>query len=540
MLLLPLAIGCGGGASSNAVADATVDSTVDTGDDVDATSDADATIVEAATDSGPGDPSVLQFHNHASRDGVYVDPLVTRASAAKMHLDPTFHPTLDGHVYAQALYVENGPSGHGAFYVATENNNVYAIDESGLVVWTHNVGSNASGAEKCGNIQPLGITGTPVIDLARRAIYFDAARPGTTVTTLSEHEIHALSIDSGAELSGWPVVASTISYGTLAFNPKPQNQRGALLIVGNTLYVPYGGHSGDCTDNEGDPYHGWMIAVPLDAPSTAVGWATGSKEAGMWSVGGLASDGVSIYGATGNSPGGEVCPGALASSWQQQEAVLRFQPGAVWPGTTADFFAPTNWSCLDNGDVDLGSSNPVLFDVAAMKLLSAMGKNGTAYLVDRTNLGGIGGELASAKIATGELAMAPTAYSTPLGSYLVGYASAGGSGIACPLGAGNLVASKISDGSPPTLAVAWCANEQGQGSPIFTTTDGVHDPLVWAVGAETSDRLRAWDADTGAVVFDGGAGSDVVAGFRHFATVIVVKGRILAAADGALFAFTSE
>ncbi|MFI5296826.1 MAG: hypothetical protein ACHREM_01900 [Polyangiales bacterium] len=529
-------------ATSDAASDATTDASTDAGQDswVDAAPDADVGAAESAADAGPIDPSVLQFHHHASRDGAYIDPLLTRANAAKMHLDPTFHPKVDGNVYAQTLYVEHGPTGHGAFYVATENNNVYAIDESGAQVWAHNVGSNASGAEKCGNIKPLGITGTPVIDLPRRAIYFDAARPGTSATTLSEHELHALSIDTGAELPGWPVLASTITAGTLAFNPKPQNQRGALLILGNTLYVPYGGHSGDCTDDAGDPYHGWMIAVPLDNPSAAAGWATGSKAAGMWSVGGLASDGLSIFGATGNSPGGEVCPGALASSWQQQEAVLRFQPGALWPGTTADFFAPADWSCLDDGDTDLGSSNPVVFDVGSARLVSAMGKNGTAYLIDRTNLGGIGGALALAKISTGELAMAPAAYTTPLGSYLVGYASAGGSGLACPVGAGNLVAARIAAGAPPTLAVAWCANEQGQGSPVFTSSDGANDPLVWAIGAELSDRLRAWDADTGAIVFDGGSGSDMVAGFRHFATVIVVKGRIVAAADGALFAFTSE
>src|SRR5690242_19933728 len=61
--------------------------------------------------------SVLQFHNHVTRDGVYVDAALTRAAAAKMHADTTFKPAITGHVYAQPLYVDNGPQGKGALYV---------------------------------------------------------------------------------------------------------------------------------------------------------------------------------------------------------------------------------------------------------------------------------------------------------------------------------------------------------------------------------------------------------------------------------------
>src|SRR5271169_3523640 len=75
-----------------------------------------------------GGPSVLQFHNHATRDGVFVDPLMTAANAAKMKLDPTFGTgTIDGSVYGQPLYVEGSPVGD-VFIVATEKNNVYAVD----------------------------------------------------------------------------------------------------------------------------------------------------------------------------------------------------------------------------------------------------------------------------------------------------------------------------------------------------------------------------------------------------------------------------
>src|SRR5437764_4364981 len=54
----------------------------------------------------------------------------------------------------------------------------------------------------------------------------------------------------------------------------------------------------------------------------------------------------------------------------------------------------------------------------------------------------------------------------------------------------------------------WVAHAIGRGSPIATTTDGVSDPLVWTVGSEGDNRLRAFDGDTGAVVFAGGGSAE--------------------------------
>jgi len=511
-----------------------------------------STVTPEAGPPGSGGPSVLQFHKNATRDGVYVDPLLTTAAALRMHKDPTFRASVDGNVYAQPLYVGSGPGGLGVFIVATENDNVYALDTNGTQVWAASLGSAAARADGCGNIQPLGITGTPVVDMTRRAIYLDAALPGATTSNMREHSIHALSLDTGKELpGGWPVKASTVTGtvgvgpGTMAFNPRPQNERGALLIVGSTLYVPYGGHGGDCADDSGNLYHGWIIGVPLDNPGAATGYVTAAKEAGMWSVGGLASDGTSIFATTGNANGGQNCPNPPPMSpppgWLQQEAILRFQPGPVWSGQTTDYWAPDDWPCLDNGDVDVGGSSPVLVDLPSgspQHLVVALGKDGKMYVADRTNLGGVGHDVASLQIASSEIKMAPAAYTTPRGTYVVAYAAGAGTG--CAMGSGNLIAVKITPGTPPTLSVAWCADEKGQGSPIFTTSDGTRDNLVWAVGADGNNQLRAWDADTGAVVFDGGTGGDVADGSHHFSTIIEVQGRIFSGADGTLHAYTSR
>ncbi|WP_345708877.1 PQQ-binding-like beta-propeller repeat protein [Kitasatospora paranensis] len=67
---------------------------------------------------------------------------------------------LDGAVYGQPLVVG------GRVLAATENATLYGLDAaSGRVLWSRHVGDPARAGElPCGNIDPLGITGTPVYD----------------------------------------------------------------------------------------------------------------------------------------------------------------------------------------------------------------------------------------------------------------------------------------------------------------------------------------------------------------------------------------
>src|SRR2546430_16216493 len=72
--------------------------------------------------------NVTQFHNHDSRDGLYIDPAFPQSIAATLTRDLNLDGTIVGHVYAQPLYIENG-SGDAAMIIAvTESNNVYALD----------------------------------------------------------------------------------------------------------------------------------------------------------------------------------------------------------------------------------------------------------------------------------------------------------------------------------------------------------------------------------------------------------------------------
>src|ERR1700746_3459472 len=71
--------------------------------------------------------NVTQFHNHESRDGLYVDSAFTQSAAANLTRDLSFDGTIVGNVYAQPLYIEGGPGGRSTIVAVTESNNVYAL-----------------------------------------------------------------------------------------------------------------------------------------------------------------------------------------------------------------------------------------------------------------------------------------------------------------------------------------------------------------------------------------------------------------------------
>src|SRR6059036_1805044 len=122
--------------------------------------------------------NVTQEHNNLSRDGLYIDAAFTPSAAANLTRDLSFDGTISGNVYAQPLYIEGGPNGPMIIAV-TESNNIYALDAvAGTVIWQRNVGPPVTSGLPCGNISPLGITGTPVVDLGSRSLFLDAMIDG--------------------------------------------------------------------------------------------------------------------------------------------------------------------------------------------------------------------------------------------------------------------------------------------------------------------------------------------------------------------------
>jgi hypothetical protein len=485
--------------------------------------------------AGGSGASVLQHHKNPWRDGLYVDPIFTKAAASKVHMDTTFKSTIQGPTLAQPLYFENGPAGKDVIIAVTEQNQVYALDSAnGSVVWQKQVGTPVgAGNLPCGNIMPvLGITGTPVIDAPSRTLFFDAMTTPDGGST-KKRLIFALSLDDGSTRAGWPVDVSAVAKaGAVSFDSSVQSQRAALALVGGTVYVGYGGHWGDCGN-----YHGWVVGVPITNPSGVKAFATAARGAGIWGPGGIASDGTSLFVSTGNSMG-------TNGTWGQGEAILRLSAGPTFSGQTADYFAPSNWKPLDDMDMDLGGSGPVLVDVPGANpshLVVALGKNGVAYLINRANLGGIGtgngttGEaVASMKIASNQIIQAAAAYTTSQGTYV----AFNGVGMCAGGGFNDLSAIKISATTPPAISMGWCSAQGGFGSPIATTTDGRSEAVVWSIGG---GHLIAFDGDTGAKLMPAGSNAnDGMSEVANRQTPIVAKGRIFVAANNNVYAFKPQ
>jgi hypothetical protein len=479
-------------------------------------------VTLAACGAAHADSSILTYKGSLDRAGHYVMPGLTYERARGLRLDPSFNATFRGQVYAQPLLWRDPGTGASVLIVATEEDEVYAFDENtGAQKWMRTLGEPVpSTGFRCGNIWPLGVTGTPVIDKARGTLYLDAAimRDGAP-----RHEVYALSLADGTVEPGWPVDVATALHGR--FDPMVQNQRGALALFGGRVFVPFGGLAGDCGQ-----YHGMILGVSTTEPGKVASFSTRGRSGGIWAPGGVTGDGTSVFAATGNT--------FFVKEWSDGEAVLRFAPDLAHPVASRDYFAPSDWRDLDNGDLDLGGTAPLPLDVPSAKgvrkLILAIGKDGDAYLIDRENLGGIGGQLARTHVAALRTVSAP-AFWRDGDAVLVAVETAGAN---CPPdkpGKG-LVVLKISADPAPEIDTAWCANVASiHGSPIVTTTDGHSNPIVFALGAQGDSRLYAFRGDTGELLE---SQRNYVPGTKDFGTLIAADGRLYVTGGGKVYAFT--
>src|SRR5579863_4948069 len=124
--------------------------------------------------------SVLMHHKTLDRNGMYIQPALKKTAISTFNKDPNFNVTLpdpNDNVYAQPLYVDRAAAGKADLViVATEADNVYALDSTtGAQVWVQDLGTPVPlSALPCGNIDPVGITGTPVIDPGTNSLFVAA------------------------------------------------------------------------------------------------------------------------------------------------------------------------------------------------------------------------------------------------------------------------------------------------------------------------------------------------------------------------------
>ena len=293
------------------------------------------------------------YHNDNARTGFIA------GAPDPTHLTSFWKQPLDGAVYAEPLLVD------GQVIVATENDTLYGLDaRTGQEQWRTSVGTPVPLSDLlCGNINPLGITGTPVYDPQTGLVFAVAEIQGPA------HILVGVDVKTGH-------VKVRRLVDPPGMDPQAHQQRAALALSGGRVYIAFGGLYGDCGN-----YHGEVVASRTDGAGALLTYQVPTtREGGIWAPAGPVIDAQgNLYVTVGNGA-------ATQGDWDHSDSVLRLSPTLQ----LEDGFAPQSWQSDNASDADLGSMEPVLLPNC---LIYADGKSGQGYLLRADHLGGIGGQI---------------------------------------------------------------------------------------------------------------------------------------------------
>ena len=405
------------------------------------------------------------YHRDNSRAG-----LESTTSLATVRAQWGGPSSLDGQVYAEPLVCGN------SVFVATENDSVYAINATtGSLLWRTHFGSPVPGASlPCGNINPSGITGTPVIDIAAGTLY------AVAFLAPAQHVLFGLNVVNGA-------VQLRVAVDPPGADPTVEQQRGALALANGIVYIPFGGLWGDC-----GLYHGWVVGVQTSGSGGLLSYQVPThREGGIWSPAGISvAPNGSLFIATGN--------GDSTTTFDYGNSVIELSPSL----TVLDYFAPTNWAQLNSADTDLGSVAPTLLPNGDV---FEIGKQGVGYVLAASRLGGIGGQLYNGSVCGG-------AYG---GTARVGLSVL----VPCVNGLFDVTV------GTSNFSVAWQTASFDAGSPIVTGN------VVWAVDVSSSNLL-GYNLTTGVQIYSFPLGAA-----DHFVSPTAMPGSLFVAAGSQLYSF---
>ena len=358
-----------------------------------------ASSVVAVTDLS----GIYTFHNDLARTGQNLQEYaLTPANVSGGQFGLRWSCPVDGDVQGQPLYVANltiGGGAHNVLFVVTQHDSIYAIDaDSPSCVTYWHVSLLTAGATTvnynqlggCNDIPEMGITGTPVIDPTTGTLYFVAL---TDESGTFYQRLHALSLTTGAEQTGSPVVIQaslTNNAGTtVTFNPLYQNQRPALALYGGGVFIGWASHC--------DAYTWWGWEMRYDASTlaqTAVFNVTpnGSK-GGIWMSGAAPAFDSSgrMFLTTANGTfddGSDTIPPVVPNN-DFSMSFLNLNPATL---LVQDFYTPSGEAAWSTHDYDVGSSGvTVLPDGAGPSghpnLVVSADKQSHVWLLDRTDMG---------------------------------------------------------------------------------------------------------------------------------------------------------
>jgi hypothetical protein len=282
---------------------------------------------------------------------------------------------------------------HNVVYVATENNTIYAIDASSgaVLLRSQQLGTPVNIATCRSNSPTVGITSTPVINLASNTIYVLAY---SSVSGVPTYTLHALDLGNLQDKTKVIVRAShtVAGGGTYTFNATVERQRPALLLANGYVYAAFGSFC----DHNSSITRGWILGwnartlTPLpnnDLTDTQTEPQSDYYLSSVWMSGsGPAADATgNIYFVTGNSdPLHNVYNGVT----DIQESVVKLSPSLR---TLRSIFTPADEFSLDHRDWEYGSGGVLLLPPqpgAIPNLAAAAGKEGYLFLLNQNSLGG--------------------------------------------------------------------------------------------------------------------------------------------------------
>lgn len=488
-----------------------------------------------------GQVSVLTQHNDNARTGQNLQETnLTRSNVNVNQFGKLFSQNVDGQIYAQPLYVPNvaipGKGVHNVVYVATMNDSIYAFDadsntgSNSSPLWSRNFTNPAAGitAVPSANVQPLatdiigpiGIESTPVIDANTGTIYLLAR---TLENGVYVQRLRALDITTGADKFGGAVTIQgtfTGPAGKITFDPMRHNQRSALALANGRVYIAWASH------NDYGTYHGWVMgynATTLAQEAVFANTPSGN-EGGIWQAGQAPSFDASgnVYLSTGN--------GTWDGVQNFGSTVLKLSPSLQ----VLDWFTPDNYSYLNNNDLDLGSSGPLLIPNSNMMVTG--GKPGILFLLNRSALGNFANHNAQVPqtflAANGHIHGSPVYWNSPtLGpvvymqsefDYLKGFAFNGSSLtetpvtqslIRAPDGMPGGFLAVSSNGSTPGTGIVWAS------TPLMG--DSNHATVPGILRAYNADDLTnvLWDSQQNAA-------RDSIGNFAKFVPPTVANGKV--------------
>ena len=349
---------------------------------------------ESTEQSVASNVHVLTSRNDSNRTGANTkEKILTTSNVKSSTFGRIFSRPVDGQVYAQPLYV-GGVNGKNVVFVATEHNSVYAFDADDTradapPLWTRSFGPPVPSSDtQCGLLGPeVGITATPVIDVAAKTIWFSSRNKENGKYL---HKLHALDIATGQPRPNSPVVITAEAPGTgdgsvsgiIKLDPLRTMQRPGLAKVGNRIYLAF---ASLCDIS---PYHGWVLgydATTLAQTNVHITTPNGG-EGGIWNGGvGLATDAsgdiyytsADVYDTSGQPQFNGA--GNLGNS------IVRLRDdGSSFSVVTR--FTPFDTRTFSPQDRSLGNGGGIL--IPGTNLFVAGDKRGVGFLVDRDDMGG--------------------------------------------------------------------------------------------------------------------------------------------------------